>query len=156
MTTLPIYNQEIKLNDYPFSLPNKDGPEYKKYVYHCSAIPPVVVKLVPDSEYKKYKTLDCSPFINVFNEFYMNRKFSSFTYAPIFLSLISSKNLSVVTNFINKYLYSFKKSTDKVLFDLDNLNINFELFDKDTSYVVSLSKSFKDFSNLYIDEELPD
>lgn len=148
--------QEIKTTIYPISVPDPEGPEYKKYVYQCSAIPPVVIQKTSEADFKKYKKLECSPFVNVFSEFVMDRRFENFTYSPLIVSLINSASVNRIQSYITKYFYHLKKSELKTSIDLDDTTYNFELYNKNTLYTVALSKSLKDYSNIYLDEDLPD
>lgn len=148
--------QSIVTQQYPISNPDINGPEYKEYVYQCSAIPPVIVQKTTDSEYKKFKVLECSPFVNVFNEFFINRQFSSYSYSPIITAIINLKNIDKILNFINRYFSHLESSSEKIEFTLDKPDINFDIFDKRKIYTVSMSNNFKNLCNIYIDEELPD
>lgn len=154
--SLVINNLNLFDFDYPISKPDSNGPEYKKYVYQCSAIPPVIIQKVSDAEYNKYKHLECSPYINVFSEFFINRQFSSFSYSPVIVSLLNNKNTNKINSFIAKYFNHLKTTDTKIEITLDNPSISFDNLDKNNVYTISLSKTLKHSCNIYIDEDLPD
>jgi len=132
---------------------SNDGPDHTKYSYQCSAIATLRFDKVFDDEYKKLKSLECNSFSSVFNDFNISRLFETFTYSPVILCLINSKNFEHIDRFINRYFFHLNLSNDKLNFDFENSNIDFSKFNKDSLYTISLSKSLKDKVNIYIEDE---
>lgn len=130
-----------------------NGPDHKKYSYQCSSILPIRAQVLSDEEYNNLKNLECNHFSSIFNEFYINRLFSSYTYTPIICSIVRKINMESMRLFVKKYFYYLNKPDIKMNFDFENSSIDFTKFDKNTVYTVALTESLKNDCDIYIDKD---
>jgi hypothetical protein len=148
--------QVVEPQKYPISKPNPDGPNYKSYSYSCSAIAPIPVNKISEEDYKKFKYLECSEFSSIFSQFFVSRYFSDFSYSPLIMSIIGKERLPYLYKFIEKYVFHLDKCKDKFEYTLENTVFNYNELSKNKYYIVSLSESYNDISNIIIDKNLPD
>jgi hypothetical protein len=132
-----------------------DGPEHQNIKYEGSS----VAWINDNKKNISIKEVLLNKFFNQITDFYFTRNFKDFTYCPIIVFLLKSKNniFDFIKNWNDKYFYHLEKSNDKIIYSLDN-NVDMNNLDKGKTYTVVIKNNLNfenNNENIIIDKNLP-